>query len=148
MEKVKKAPQMQRVRKIHQASVMEFKLEQLLIGDTLNDPDIEKYTGLPPLLLRRYLRSQLPITTSLCKLGREWFLSYNKEYKNLKEKFNFRNLIVAGKRKKGTPLPNKEEAIQIKTKLRNNIPLTDIISGTLDIETVVAIKQNRICAKI
>ena len=129
-------------------AVMEYKLEELLVLDILNDPDIEKYTGLPPLSLRKYLRSQLPLSTSLCRLGREWFLSYNKESKNLKEKFNFRNLIVSGKRKRGTPLPKKEDVIEIKKKLRNNIPLTDITSGTLDIETIVAIKQERICAKI
>ena len=129
---------------------MQNKLEELLIGDTLNDPNIEKYTGLNPLSLRKFLRSKLPITTSLCKMNKDWFLTYNKEYKNPKDKFNYKNLVVAEKRKKGTLIPCKEDVLKIKDKLRKNIALTDIVSemSRIDIETLVAIKQRRICDHI
>lgn len=124
--------------------IIREKLDELLICDKLNDPDIQKYTGLSPLELRKYIRLELPHNTQLHKLHKDWFISYNKEYHDPKQKFNHQNLIITTKRYKKNRL-KKDDIVLVKKQIKNNVSLTTIESNSdIDMPTIVAIKQKRI----
>ena len=97
--------------------IIRQKLEELLICDKLNDPDIKKYTGLSSLELRKYIRLELPQCTQLNKLYKDWFISYNKEYHDPKKKFNHKNLIITTKRYKKNRL-KKDDIIFVKKQIK------------------------------